>query len=298
MTAEPTITREIAPLPDRPDDAHKGQVGRLVVIGGCCDEVVMAGAPALTANAAFRAGVGLVQVLVPEAIRTAAIALAPCATARTLPSRADGVLSAISDFRADVVALGPGLGQTLTPEVISKIVTRFTGPVVLDADGLGALSRSDAAAIPDPQRVVITPHAGEARRLLRARSAEKEATALDATPASRRRAACVLHDLFGCTVVLKGRGTIVTNGNRLYTNETGNSGLATGGTGDVLTGVIAALIAQQMEPLEAAILGVYLHGLAGDFAAEELGRWSLTATDLIDFLAEAFCGHQTDSTQT
>jgi NAD(P)H-hydrate epimerase len=88
--------------------------------------------------------------------------------------------------------------------------------------------------------------------------------------------------------VLKGRGTVVTNAERLYVNETGNAGMATGGTGDVLTGVIAALIGQNMDPYEAAILGVYLHGLAGDFAAEELGRWSMTALDLVEYLPEAF----------
>ncbi|MDO8630788.1 MAG: NAD(P)H-hydrate dehydratase, partial [Phycisphaerales bacterium] len=94
------------------------------------------------------------------------------------------------------------------------------------------------------------------------------------------------------TIVLKVRGTIVTNGDRIYTNETGNSGMATAGAGDVLSGVIAALIGQRMEPFEAAILGVYLHGLAGDFAAEELGRWSMTAFDIIDYLPEAFGEHE------
>jgi NAD(P)H-hydrate epimerase len=92
---------------------------------------------------------------------------------------------------------------------------------------------------------------------------------------------------YGCIAVLKGSGTIVTNGERMYINETGNSGMATGGTGDVLTGVIAALIGQKLDPFEAAILGVYLHGLAGDFAAEELGRRSITALDVIEFLSDA-----------
>jgi NAD(P)H-hydrate epimerase len=109
---------------------------------------------------------------------------------------------------------------------------------------------------------------------------------------SRRVAACALAEAFGTSVVLKGRGTIVTNGERIYTNHTGNAGMATGGTGDVLTGLIAALIGQHMPPFEAAILGVYLHGLAGDFAAEELGRLSLTALDLIDYLPEAFAEHE------
>ena len=112
---------------------------------------------------------------------------------------------------------------------------------------------------------------------------------INATPNSRRDAACALVECDGCTTVLNGRGTIVTDGQRLFLNETGNAGMATGGTGDVLTGLLAALLGQRMDPLEAAILGVYLHGLAGDFAAEELGRRSMTATALIDYLPAAFC---------
>ena len=110
---EPVLTREIAPLPFRRDDAHKGEMGRVAVVGGCCRETMMAGAPALTANAALRAGAGLVQVLVPEPIRTTVAALAPCATLRTLPSDPATVVHAIEDFGADVVALGPGLGDSL-----------------------------------------------------------------------------------------------------------------------------------------------------------------------------------------
>ena len=115
----------------------------------------------------------------------------------------------------------------------------------------------------------MTPHPGEARRLLSARG---RPCPVDETAPARRQAACDLVAAYGCTVVLKGRHTVVTNGDRLFVNETGNSGMATGGTGDVLTGVIAGLIGQKMDPLEASILGVYLHGLAGDYAAEELGR--------------------------
>ena len=135
----------------------------------------------------------------------------------------------------------------------------------------------------------MTPHPGEMRRLL---ASVKSEIKLENTSTSRREAACALADVFDCCVVLKGRGTMVTNGQRLYLNETGNAGMATGGVGDVLTGVIAALIGQGIEPFEAAILGVYLHGLAGDFAAEELGRYALTAMDLIEYLPEAFGEHE------
>jgi len=285
MPSDVIITREVAPLPERRDDAHKGDVGRVVVIGGCCAEVVMVGAPALAANAAFRTGAGLVQMFVPEAIRTSVAVLAPCATTRTLATDTDALLTAVSDFHADAVALGPGLGDTLSPGVIADLLTRLPRPVVVDADGLNLLAAAPTFTIPDPQRVVLTPHPGELARLLVARGLEPT---VDRSPASRRTAACALSAAYGCVAVLKGRGTVVTDGRRLYVNETGNAGMATGGAGDVLTGVIAALIGQKMEPLEAAILGVYLHGLAGDFAAEELGRWSMTAMDLVEYLPEAF----------
>lgn len=285
MASDLIITRELAPLPDRSDDAHKGDVGRLAVIGGCCSEVVMVGAPALAANAAFRTGSGLVQMLVPEPIRTSVAVLAPCATTRTLPIDADALLEAVADFGADVVVLGPGLGDSLTPQIVVGFLSHYTGPAVIDADGLNALASTEFGPLPSPQRIVVTPHVGELGRLLSARGID---CTVGGSAESRRDAASALVDALGCVVVLKGRGTIVTNGERLYVNETGNAGMATGGSGDVLAGVIGGLIGQAMEPYEAAILGVYLHGLAGDFAAEELGRWSMTAMDLVEYLPEAF----------
>lgn len=289
MASELIITREIASLPPRAEDAHKGDAGRVVIIGGCCDEVMMVGAPALTAQAAFRSGAGLVQMMVPEPIRAAAAILAPCATTRTLPTELAPLLDAVHDFHADVVALGPGLGSSLDPAVLTGFLAEFEGPVVLDADGLNVLANAQPCEIPNPRRVVMTPHPGEMRRLLASRGKDLN---IENTLGSRRAAACALVEIFGCVAVLKGHGTIVTDAERLYVNETGNAGMATGGTGDVLAGMIAALIAQRMSTLEAAILGVYLHGLAGDFAAEELGRLSMTAQDLVEYLPEAFCDHE------
>lgn len=286
--SEPIITRELASLPERSEDAHKGDVGRVVIIGGCCDEVMMLGAPALAAIAAFRAGAGLVQVFVPEPIRAAVGALTPCATMRTLPVEGPALLAAIGEFNADVVAVGPGLGRSLEADVLVTLLTEYPGPTVVDADGLNLLASTKPFDIPNAHRVVLTPHPGELRRLLTGRGM-KDAFGRD--HAARRAAASDLVASFGCTVVLKGHATIVTNGDRLYVNETGNSGMATGGTGDLLTGVIAGLIGQDMAPFEAAMLGVYLHGLAGDFASEEMGQHSVTATDLAEYLPEAFCEH-------
>lgn len=288
MNPDIIMTQEIAHLPRRADDAHKGDAGRIVVIGGACGEVMMVGAPALAALAALRSGAGLVQVFAPESIRAAILTLVPGATARTLPASADAIHAALQEYQADVVALGPGLSHSLTPQVVGQLLAACTLPMVVDADGLNLLAAVPGLDIPDAHRIVLTPHMGEMRRLLAGRGRN---VPTGSSPATRREAACTLVDAYGCTVVLKGPGTIVTNGDRLYTNATGNSGMATAGTGDVLTGVIAALLGQRLVALEAAILGVHLHGLAGDFAAEELGRHSLTAQDVVDYLPDAFCEH-------
>ncbi len=303
--SELIVTREISPLPDRSLDAHKGDAGRILVIGGCSADTLMVGAPALVANAALRAGAGLVQMLVPADLRQSVCVLAPCATSRSLSDSPQEILRCATEYTANVIAIGPGLGRTLCAETIVRLLDGFDGPCVVDADALNTLASlppppigmDTGVANPslhrwpihDPHRVVLTPHPGEARRLLDAFGIAKS---IDSTPHSRRAAACALVDATGCTVVLKGHGTVVTNGDRIYTNETGNSGMATAGTGDVLTGVIAALIGQHLSPFEAAVLGVYLHGLAGDFAAEELGRHAMTALDVMDYLSEAFVEHE------
>lgn len=294
MTERVTITREVAPAPSRESHAHKGDVGRVAIIGGSGGEVVMAGAPSLAAGAAFRSGAGLVQLMVPSSIRNVVAILAPNATVRSLPTEADEIIAALTAFNADVLAIGPGLQRSIEPATLVDIVERFAKPTVIDADGLNLLAEAGRSPLPHGERIVLTPHAGEASRLLKASGHSGE---IGHDPTKRREAACTLVQAFGCLVVLKGEGTVVTDGQRLYINPTGNSGMASGGTGDILTGVIAALLGQKMQPLEAAILGVYLHGLAGDFAAEELGRWSTTAMDLIDFLPEAFCEHALKGTE-
>jgi ADP-dependent NAD(P)H-hydrate dehydratase len=294
MSSELHITREIPSLPERKIDAHKGDAGRIVIIGGCCGEVMMVGAPAMAASAAFRTGSGLVQMFVPEPLRVSAAILSPFSTVRTLPVDAERLLEAIHAFRADAVVIGPGLGESLEPTVLVELLSKYTGQVVVDADGLNLLAKTPPFEVPLPHRIVITPHVGELQRLLEARGVARERPR-DAT--SRRAAAFALVETFGFTVVLKGHGSVVTNGDRMYINETGNVGLATGGTGDVLTGVIASFLGDGMSPLEASILGVYLHGLAGDFAAEELGKRSMTAMDLIDYLPEAISDYTITNTE-
>lgn len=292
MSRNVTITKEIPGLPSRSEDAHKGDVGRIVVIGGCDGPVTMIGAAALTANGAYRCGAGLVQIVAPRSLLGAIGSIAPCCTLRSLTDSADSLLTGLAEFNADVVALGPGLGDSISADTLQAVLSSFDGFIVLDADGLNLLASNPSIGFTSPQRVVMTPHPGEMRRLLDAHEVGTEAQAPDRGFAARRDAAFALVDLYHCTVVFKGRHSIVTNGQRLFVNETGNAGMASGGTGDVLTGMVAALIGQSMAPLEAAILATYLHGLAGDFAAEELGRHALTATDLIEYLPEAICEYE------
>lgn len=284
MTTEGTTTiTQVPPLPTRADDAHKGEVGRILIIGGRLDAVAMIGAPALAANAALRAGAGLVEVLAPQHALGPIISLVPCATGQALPDRDGPSLSQLAvAFGADTVAIGPGLDPTIDAPRMADLLERFSGNMVIDADGLNLLAAMGQWQATWPHQIVLTPHPGEMRRLLAGRS-------VDGSPQDRTGSAVALARSTGAVVVHKGARTVVTDGQGVFINPTGNSGMATGGAGDVLTGIIAAFLGQQMPTLDAAILGVYVHGLAGDMAAEELGRLSLTALDLIDYLADALC---------
>jgi NAD(P)H-hydrate epimerase len=182
---------------------------------------------------------------------------------------------------ATVVACGPGMGRSLGLDLlVGRLYTHLARPMIVDADGLNALSRRPKVlAQPTAEARILTPHPGEFARLV----------GTDRIPDEQRpQAARALAQRSGAVVVLKGHRTTVTDGRTLATNTTGNPGMATGGSGDVLTGLIAALLAQGLKPLEAARLGVYLHGLAGDLAAERLGAESLIAGDLVRFLPRAF----------
>lgn len=267
-------------MPERADDAHKGEVGRILIIGGRLDDIGMVGAPALAANAAFRSGAGLVQILTPAAALPEVARLAPCATTRRFTPDGPPLSAIATDYEADVVILGPGLDPLVTVDAILELLKDYSGNIVIDADGLNTIAAAGRWEASWPDQVVLTPHPGEMRRLVQGL---KVNTDLD----DREQAATDLALRTGAAVVLKGAGTVVADGERLYVNPTGNSGMATGGSGDVLTGMIAALLGQQMSRIEAAILGVYLHGLAGDIGAEELGRLSLMSWDLLDFIPEA-----------
>lgn len=317
----PTTVARITRVPRlarRRDDAHKGDFGRVLIIGGSRG---MIGAPALAANAALRAGAGLVTVACPASIQLAVATLCPCATTIPLPEDRAGLLRPMEAARAlsargtlrgsagdvgefDVVAAGPGLGRgddafnAAWLNLLRLICKTAARPLVLDADGLNALpvlGGGDAVvrtlAECGLHRAVLTPHPGEMARLRGVTASDvqksRERIAIDtARMLSTARAQATAGNR--AIVLLKGAGTVVTDGWQLYVNRSGNPGMATGGSGDVLTGVVAALVGQGLSRFDAAVLGAHVHGRAGDLAAAERGRVGMTASDLLEFLPAAF----------
>jgi NAD(P)H-hydrate epimerase len=272
-----------AQLPKRPEDSHKGNFGLAVIVGGSRG---MAGAPAMAGMAALRGGAGLVRLAVPDVCLDTVAGFEPSYTTVALTSDRAGriALDAYGQIvaaaaGATVLACGPGMGRSLGLDVlVRRLYAEHAGPMVVDADGLNALSADrDVLARPGGPRV-LTPHPGEFARLTRS----------SMKPDDQHQAALQLAARCGVIVVLKGHRTLVTDGRTEWHNATGNPGMATGGCGDVLTGLITALACQGLSPLNAATLGVCLHGTAGDLAAAELGEVSLVASDLIRFLPQAF----------
>lgn len=275
--------------PDRRRDAHKGDFGHLLIIGGSKG---MAGAPCLCGDSALRGGAGLVTVAAPESIfPTVAAKLNPCCMALELPENGGGIVDPDGGIikhagQFSAVALGPGGGRLPRTEAFFRgAAAGLKAPAVIDADGLNALAGQTDSLKDIQGGRVLTPHPGEMARLAGLSSAAE-------IQADRLGIASAFAQRFGVTVVLKGRGTIVTDGERYYINSTGNPGMATGGTGDALTGLLGALIAQRMELFDAAVLAVYIHGLAGDIAARRLDEISLTAADLIACIPAAFKAHR------
>jgi hydroxyethylthiazole kinase-like uncharacterized protein yjeF len=271
-------------LPPRAPDANKGQFGRVLIVAGGRG---MSGAPVLCGSAALRSGAGLVRVATPAEVQPIVAAGNPCYMTIALPHDAEGRLSLASQApllalieAQDVVAIGPGLQQSDDlRRLLPNLVAVTPKPMVIDADALNAFVDQTEHLRADKVPRVITPHPGEFARLLQ--------TDIKTVQARRRDLAAEFAAKQNLVVVLKGQGTIVTDGRRVYQNTTGNPGMATGGTGDVLTGVIAALIGQHLPPFEAAQFGVHVHGLAGDLARDQIGAVSLIATDLLDFLPPA-----------
>ncbi|MBI1953675.1 MAG: NAD(P)H-hydrate dehydratase [Candidatus Omnitrophica bacterium] len=265
---------------------HKGDYGHVLVVGG---SIGLTGAPVLCARAALRSGAGLVTLAVPESVYFIAAAQLTEVMVHPLSETPAGVLSAAALpalrpllARANVLALGPGLSTHLQAvHAVRSLVAKAGVPVVLDADGVNAFAGAGRLLAQAKAPVVITPHPGEMARLL--------GTTAEAVQRNRLKTAVQAARRFKVVAVLKGHQTVTASpAGKTCVNKTGNPGMATAGMGDLLTGIIAALMGQGIAPFEAAKAGVRLHGLAGDLAARGVGQVSLVAGDVLAALPEAF----------
>jgi ADP-dependent NAD(P)H-hydrate dehydratase len=275
-------------LPPRKPDAHKGDFGRAVLIGGSYG---MAGAISLAGMACLRSGAGLVRLAVADHTLPLVSAHDPCymTTALSCDTNREFAMPAVIDElltvteNATCVAIGPGLGRSeVRTRIVQHLYERLTQPLVVDADGLNALAeiaQRNGTPPRHPGPRILTPHPGEFSRL-----ANQKFESRDEQVAAAKQ----LAKDWGVVLVLKGQHTLITDGEQHAVNQTGNPGMATGGSGDVLTGIITALVCQKLSPFDAAVLGCHVHGLAGDLAAAEIGQVSLIATDLIEYLPDAF----------
>ena len=281
-------------LAPRARNANKGSYGHVLVIGGALGK---GGAAAMAGFSALRAGAGLSTVATPKSVLTTVAGFHPevmteplaeteagTISPRLLESSLDSLLE-----RKTVVAIGPGISRhSETVEFVRAAVSRCNTPMVLDADALNAFDQAAGTLTGRGRTLVITPHPGEMSRLVGRNVADIQANRLEVARTFARE-----HELI---VVLKGHRTLIASpGGAVWVNPTGNPGMATGGTGDVLTGMVAGLIAQHPEyALAATALAVYLHGLAGDLASTSVGEDCLVATDLVRFLPEAFSQMRAD----
>ncbi len=282
----------LPPLPHRRQDVHKGDLGRVVLVAGSRG---MAGATVLAAEAAFRVGVGYVVIVAPGGMAPELTVALPAAilALQGEPDRTHlrgSDLSCIQEtyLPAQALAVGPGLGQHAdTVALVQALFDTARPATVLDADALNALAQTPR---PLSAETVLTPHPGEAARLLGLESAAS-------IQEDRAASLSQLVNQYGSVVVLKGADTLVGAPEKeTWPNETGNAGMATAGSGDVLTGVIAGLMCRGLAPWDAARVGAHLHGVAGDLARDELGEDALLASDLLRFLPQAMQNHpQEDS---
>jgi ADP-dependent NAD(P)H-hydrate dehydratase / NAD(P)H-hydrate epimerase len=267
----------------RTPDTHKGDYGRVLVVAGSRGKT---GAAYLSAIGALRSGAGLVTIATPAACQPILAAMAPEYMTEPLAETEAGLdpegVDRVIDMARDVIALGPGLGQgSGTREFIRGIVDRAGMPLVIDADGLNAFAGDpDRLTGREGRDLIITPHPGEMARLVGMTTDEVQASRIEI---ARNFAAA--HHVF---VVLKGHRTLIaTPDEKVFINTTGNPGMATGGTGDVLTGMIAAWLAQLLDAEAACRLAVYLHGLAGDLAEADDGEVAMTSADVAAHLGDA-----------
>lgn len=271
---------------NRPDDSNKGTLGSLLCI---CGSYGMAGAAIMAGKAALRCGIGLLKIAVPKSIYPVCATNILESVYYPLEETSNGVISSKNtDFllemceKSSAVVIGCGLSVCDdTKSLVQSVITNCKKPLVIDADALNCICNKPEILKNLKAPAIITPHPGEMARLLhstpKAVNSNRENTAID------------FAKKFGVVTVLKGAGTIIASPDgEVYINHTGNSGMATGGSGDVLSGIIGSLLAQGAAPINAAAAGVFLHGTIGDLAAEKLGKISMLPTDMIDMIPTAY----------
>ena len=263
-------------LPDRAKEAHKGDFGKILLL---CGSKGYTGAAYLAAMGALRSGAGLVFLGVPESIYAIEAVKLNEAIVFPLPDKG-GKLSnrAIPEIlerlpKMDAVLIGPGLGQSDDVLAVVRMVLQAGQcPVVLDADGINVVAPHKDIVRGRTSATILTPHAGEFARLG------------GSTETDRMTAAEQMAQDLNCVILLKGHNTVITDGMTTYINPTGNPGMAVGGSGDVLAGIITALLGQGIAPLEAAACGAWLHGAAGDLCASEIGQYGMLPSDMVNVL--------------
>lgn len=274
-------------MPFRPDTAHKGTMGTLMNITGSWGYT---GAAILCAKAALKTGVGLLYQILPDSIYPIFSSSVYEAVCVPVSDSADKTLSSNSVYyiqtlleKASAAVIGCGLKNTDdTRTIVSAVIKSSASPLVVDADGINALSANIDILEHTKTELILTPHPKEFSRL----------TGLDTAyiVENRIKAAEDFSKKYpNITLVLKGHRTLIAKNGELYENTTGNAGMAKGGSGDVLSGIIGSLLAQGLSPFKAAVMGVYLHGKAGDLAAEKLSKVAMLPSDIVDFLPKVFC---------
>ncbi len=271
-------------LPKRRTSAHKGDCGRVLVLGG---SVGMSGAVAMCSQAALKTGAGLVTLGMPESlnhileVKLTEVMTKPLPETpeRTLRAKALDVIMEMAP-RADVVVVGPGMStHSSTATLVQQLVTSIENPLIIDADGLNALAEKPDLLLKRPGPTILTPHPGELGNLL--------GISTSMIQSDRLSWAAAASDDWKVTVILKGARTVIAGGGCLHINPTGNPGMATAGTGDILAGMLAGFVAQGLPPYPASVLATYLHGLAGDIGVKHRTELALVATDLLHYLPAA-----------
>lgn len=266
-------------FPAREADTHKGNYGRVLLI---CGAQGYTGAPVLAAQAALRCGSGLIYVAVPEKIYPIVAGKLDAQIVVPMPDDEEGRFSVRALPRLlrmlpqmDACLIGPGLGRSFEIEqMVLGLIQESNIPLVLDADGLNAVAKHIDVLREAACPIVLTPHEGELARLTKDRDSD------------RVRGAMALSAQTDCVVLRKGHATVITDGRTAWLNRTGNPGMAVGGSGDVLSGILVSILGRGVEPLEAAATAAWVHGMAGDLCAARMGQYAMGPADLVQTLAE------------